>query len=170
MSKITLRALTEADMELTLRWHNSDDIKLNYAGHPFPVNREMEKKWYDRILYENIPVTVFGIEITDSKELVGLVMLKGISLINRSAEFSIYIGDEKNRGKGYAAEATREAIRFAFDKIGLHRLWLCVMAENAAAVKLYESAGFIKEGILKQSIFKDGSFRDEIIYALVKEK
>jgi len=168
--RIKLRALTESDMALTCRWHNSDEIKLNYAGHPFPVNIEMEKKWYEKILHSNFPVTIFGIEVIETTELAGLVMLKDINMINGSTELSVYIGDEQNRNKGYAYEATREAVGFAFNKMRLHRVWLRVLAENAAAIKLYEKAGFIKEGVLKESVYKEGTYRDEIIYAIVNGK
>ena len=58
MKKISLRALTITDLPETLRWHNQADIVEMYAGHPFPVNEEMERKWYDKILYSNLPVTV----------------------------------------------------------------------------------------------------------------
>lgn len=166
---IKLRALTSSDMELTLRWHNSDDIRDNYLGHPFPVNIEMESKWYEKILGSNFPVTVFGIEASENGTLVGLVMIRDINMINRSAEFAIYIGDEHNRGKGYASAATGEAVKFSFDSLGLHRVWLRVMTDNEAAIKLYEAAGFKREGTLRHSAFKDGSFRDEYVYALINE-
>ena len=45
MGNIQLRALTETDIPTTLAWNNQEDIKDLYAGHPFPVNYEMEKEW-----------------------------------------------------------------------------------------------------------------------------
>lgn len=168
--RINLRALTESDILKTCAWHNDKNIKDYYAGHPFPVNIEMEKRWYDKILTENFPSTVFGIEVLPAKELIGLVTLKDINLINRNCELSIYIGEMANRGKGYATEATREALSFAFLKLGLHRVWLRVMDGNENAVKMYERLGFKKEGTHSQSLYRDGSFRDEHIYALLREE
>ena len=40
---IQLRALTQADLEKTLEWHNQEDIRDTYLGDPFPVNREKEE-------------------------------------------------------------------------------------------------------------------------------
>ena len=48
MLKIKLRALTIEDMQNTLEWHNQEDISDLYSGHPFPVNAEMERRWYDK--------------------------------------------------------------------------------------------------------------------------
>ena len=60
MDKILLRALTYSDIDKTLLWHNDSEILDLYSGHPFPVNIEMERKWYEKILMSNFPVTVFG--------------------------------------------------------------------------------------------------------------
>lgn len=170
MNEIRLRALTANDIEKTLLWHNQEDISDFYSGHPFPVNIEMERKWYDKILTSNFPVTVFGIENLENNCLIGITVLKDINLINRSAEFSIYIGDKEYRGKGFSNEATSETLRFGFFKLGLNRIYLKVLEGNEAAIKLYESAGFIKEGLFRCAVFKNNIFKNEIIMAVLKDE
>lgn len=168
MIKIRLRALSQADIEKTLNWHNQEDISDFYSGHPFPVNIEMEQKWYEKILVSNFPITVFGIEHIETLSLIGITVLKDIGLINRSAEFAIYIGDKNFRGKGLSSEATIETLRFAFYKLGLNRVSLKVQEENEAAIKLYTAVGFIKEGIFRNSVFKNNSFKNEVLMAILK--
>ena len=73
-NNVRLRALTLNDIEKTLYWHNQEDISNLYLGHPFPVNIEMERKWYEKLLTSNIPVTVFGIEQIKSKKLIGIIL------------------------------------------------------------------------------------------------
>jgi len=170
MDRIKLRALNSSDIDKTLNWHNQEDIQDFYAGHPFPVNLAMERKWYEKILISNFPTTVFGLEVIDNKELIGITVLKDIGLINRSAEFAIYLGDKKYRGKGLSKEALSLTIKFAFYKIGLNRVFLKVLEENSAAIKLYQSVGFITEGILRQSVFKNNQFKNEIIMSLLKDE
>ncbi len=170
MNKIKLRALTISDLEKTFNWHNQDDIVDLYSGHPFPVNIEMEKRWYEKILTSNIPTTIFGIECIEAGLLVGITILKEINLINRSAEFAIYIGDSQYRGKGYAKEATQETLRFGFHKLGLNRIYLKVLEQNESAIKLYENVGFVLEGKLRNSIFKNNSYKSELIMALLKDE
>ena len=53
MSRIQLRALTISDIEKTIVWNNDQEISDLYSGHPFPVNIEMERKWYEKILTSN---------------------------------------------------------------------------------------------------------------------
>jgi RimJ/RimL family protein N-acetyltransferase len=170
MDKIKLRALTLSDIEHTLLWHNQDDITEFYSGHPFPVNIEMERKWYDKILTSNIPVTVFGIEYSENQKLIGITILKEINLINRSAELAIYIGDKDYRGTGISKIATLETIRFGFFKIGLNRIYLKVLEENETAIRLYETSGFKREGLMQKSVFKNNCFKNEILMSLLKEE
>jgi RimJ/RimL family protein N-acetyltransferase len=170
MNKIRLRALTMADREKTFSWHNQDDISDLYSGHPFPVNIEIENKWYEKILTTNFPITVFGIEMLESNLLIGISLLRDINMINRTAEFAIYIGDKEYRGKGLSTEATIETLRFGFYKLGLNRIFLKVLEENEPAIKLYDSVGFKKEGFLRNAIFKNNCFKNELLMAILLEE
>lgn len=170
MKRIRLRALSSSDMEKTLEWNNQEDISNLYSGHPFPVNIEMEKKWYEKILCSNFPLTVFGIEFIETKTLIGITVLKNINMIHRNAEFAIYIGDNEFTGKGLSKDATLETLNFAFNKIGLHRVYLKVLSENTKAISLYEKTGFLKEGVIREAVFKNNEFKDEIIMSVLKHE
>jgi RimJ/RimL family protein N-acetyltransferase len=169
MEKIVLRALTESDIQTTLNWNNQRDLKNMYAGHPFPVNIEMEREWYNKIIKSNIPTTVFGIELIKEQKLIGLTILKNINLIHRKAEFAIFIGDINERGKRYSKEATLQTLSFAFNQLGLNRIYLFVQSNNEAAIKLYEKTGFQIEGELRNSVYKNGLFINEIVMGILKE-
>lgn len=169
-AQINLRALTLSDLPLTLSWHNQEDIVELYSGHPFPVNLEMEKLWYERILTSNYPVTVFGIELAETLSLIGVSVLKDIDMLNRSAETAIYIGDEKYRGKGYSKTALDKTLEFGFNKLGLNRIWLKVRKDNSRAIRLYESAGFSLEGTLREALFKNNSFVSVFVYSILKQE
>ena len=170
MSRIQLRALTKADINKTLVWHNEPIIKEMYSSHPFPVNREMEERWYDTILYSNFPTTVLGIEHQIDNILIGIVLLRNIHQLHRHCEFAIYLGDKNYKGQGLSKEATCAALAFAFDQLGLQRVYLQVLEHNQIAIKLYQKLGFKQEGILRQSVYKDGQFRNELMMSMLKEE
>lgn len=169
MEQIKLRALTLSDLPQTLAWHNQEDISDLYSGHPFPVNKEMEQRWYEKILMSNFPTTVFGIELINTRELVGISILKNIDMIHRKAEFAIYLGSKDARGKGLGYEATYKTLQFAFNKLGLNRVYLKVLRDNIDAMKLYKRIGFAQEGILRKSVFKNNTFKDEHFLGLLKD-
>lgn len=170
MNRVILRALTISDLPLTLKWHNKADIVDMYSGHPFPVNEEMERKWYEKILYSNIPTTVFGIELVSEQLLIGITLLKDINFLNRSAETAIYLGDTDSRGKGLSYEALMQTIEFAFSQLGLNRVWLKVRTDNTPAIELYKKAGFIQEGTLRQAVYKKGLYYDVNVLSILKNE
>jgi diamine N-acetyltransferase len=170
MKRIKLRALSTDDIDKTLNWHNQEDISDLYSGHPFPVNIEMERKWLEKVITSNFPTTVFGIEYSENKILIGITLLKDINMINRTAEYAIYIGDEQYRGKGLSLEATLETLKFGFNKLGVNRIYLKVLEENNKAIKLYQKTGFVKEGLLRSAVFKNNVFKNELVMGLLREE
>lgn len=160
----TLRALTAKDAETTWQWRNRDEIQYFFAGHPFPVNYEKEAKWLESTLLQNTPHTYFGVE-SDGK-LVGITSLRNIDQLNRQTEFAIFIIETRGIGQ----EATNQTLNFAFQDLGLERVWLKVMADNAPAIKLYQKCGFVEEGVMRKSVFKKGQFIDQIMMAILREE
>ena len=167
MREIKLRALNSSDISKTLEWNNDPEISDFYLSHPFPVNVEMEQKWYQKILTSNIPVSVFGIEHCGDKMLIGLTILRDINLINRAAEYAIYIGDKDYKGKGYSKMATYLTLDFAFTKLGLNRIQLRVAEANTVALGLYKSVGFVEEGRCRDAAYKNGKYRTEILMSIL---
>ena len=51
-----------------------------------------------------------------------------------------------------------------------HRISLRVLAENTAARRSYEKAGFVQEGIFRDMELLDGQYRDVVFMARLAEK
>ena len=60
-----------------------------------------------------------------------------------------------------------EVIRIAFDELSAHRLWLDVFEHNARARHLYESLGFVQEGVLREAFYRDGKHYSLILMSLL---
>ena len=168
--EIKLRALTHEDFDKTFQWNNDEEITNWYLSHPFPVSRENEKLWYEKILTSNIPMTVFGIESISSQELIGIASLRNINLINRSAEFGMYVGNKKFRGHGISKSVTKSILEFAFLKLGLNRVYSYIVEDNNEVWKLGEIFGFKREGTLRQSLFRRGKFINVFIYSILRSE
>jgi len=51
---------------------------------------------------------------------------------------------------------------------GFHRISLRVVAENAAAIRVYEKAGFKHEGTMKDAYFGDDEkYHDNLIMSII---
>lgn len=110
----------------------------------------------------------FGI-FTDHEGLVGRIRLSAISRgIWQNANLGYFVSSPY-QGHGYAAEAVRQAVVFAFGEIGLHRIQAAVMPWNPASQRVMDKAGFRREGLAERYLQINGVWEDHIIYALTAE-
>jgi RimJ/RimL family protein N-acetyltransferase len=74
------------------------------------------------------------------------------------------------RGKGIATTAARMLTDYGFTSIGFKRIEAIVDRDNVASLKLLESAGYQREGLLRKKISRDdGRQVDMYIYAALPE-
>ena len=106
----------------------------------------------------------FAIAHPESGVLVGEIGLVDISWPNRRAGLSILVLPGSRR-TGVAREAIELVVRWAQDELGLHRIELHTLPENAAMQALAEAAGFTREGVLRDYTVERGRSVDNLIYA-----
>ena len=67
----------------------------------------------------------------------------------RHASIDVFV-DPPLRGRGLGTEALRRLVRYLIDERGHHRLTIDPAADNAAAIRSYEKAGFRAVGVMRQ--------------------
>ena len=90
------------------------------------------------------------------------VALHGASPSTRKASLGIMIGDKTCWDRGYGTDAILTILRFAFDEMNLHRVWLQVHDDNARAIACYKKCGFVEEGRLRHDRYRHGTYHDTI--------
>lgn len=164
--KVSLRPFEKEDIPLKVKWVN-DSENNEFLHYDIPLTVEKTQKWWegvkdreDRkdfiILYEEIPVGLIGLLNIDKK--------------NSNAELHIILGEKEYKGKGIAKKAVKALLDYSFDKIGLDRVYLYVEEKNLAAIKLYEKAGFTREGKLRKHIRKGNISYDYLVFGILKEE
>ena len=101
---------------------------------------------------------------------VGVVRLAPVDVVNRSARLGIGILDPARLGHGIGTEATRLALRWAFEGLGLHRVSLTVVADNSRAIAAYTRCGFTTEGRFRDSVWLDGQWHDDLSMAILESQ
>lgn len=104
----------------------------------------------------------------DNDYLIGHMIIFGLCNSNLVLEFRRITVNEK--GMGYGRDAIRLLKQLCFEKLGFHRLWLDVYDDNDKAINLYESEGFIKEGILRDNIKTENGYRSQRIYSIIENE
>lgn len=113
---------------------------------------------------------VFSIRSNEDHSLIGYVSLSNLMFKNRSGELSIGIPDKDNRGKGYGKDAVKIILAYAFMELNLHKVKLTVNGNNLPAIKLYESCGFVREGVDREGLYQDNHWFDLHNYGILKDE
>lgn len=166
---ITLREIREEDAEDMLEWMHDTDNQKGFRRNMLDTTLEDAKRFCrEARLGENWKqARNIHLAVADNKdEYLGTISLKKISLEYRSAEMAISLR-KKARGSGIAAEAVRLLLRIGFEELGMHRVYLTVLADNEAAIKLYERCGFIFEGELRDHLFLNGRYVSWKLYGML---
>lgn len=98
--------------------------------------------------------------------LVGAISLR-LTLAHRKAELGYWVA-RSEWGKGYATEAVRRLLTFAFDELGLHRVDAHHFVENPASGRVMARAGMRAEGTRRGAVYRDGVSRDVVEYAILR--
>jgi RimJ/RimL family protein N-acetyltransferase len=168
---IELRALEPPDVEVTVRWRNDPEIRDQLLSFRFPVSHVMEAKFIERTIEgEGKGECVAGIVDRSDDKLCGLVYLRDIDWISRHAAFGMMIGQREKWGRGLGRGALRLMLYHAFNVLNLERVYLYVAEYNHRAIKLYEAAGFIHEGMLRRQIALDGRYYGLLVMGLLRDE
>ena len=167
--KVILRKMRKEDTSISWQWRNQKAVQDHFSGHPYSVTLEQEEEWYEKNIRFNDTQVVFAIENLVDAHLLGLTFLKNINKLHLQAEFAILI-DQNQAGKGYGKEACFKTLKYAFQELKLHRVFLKVRIDNAPAISIYEACGFRKEGELRDDVYKTDSFRNQFIMAILESE
>jgi RimJ/RimL family protein N-acetyltransferase len=107
----------------------------------------------------------FAITDKNTNELYGAIGLTN-NQTNRNGEVGYWIGEEY-WGKGYATEATKAIIAFAFSDKHYHKVFATHFASNPGSGKVMQKCGMVEEGIFMQHIYKENKYDDLIHYGII---
>ena len=167
-ARIALRPLRQADISLLFEWINDREQVLFSAPYK-PVSEDQHQTWFNAIQQRG-DTAIFAIQELQTDSLIGTCQLHSIDPVHRAAELQIRLGDVAARGIGHGTEAVSLLLQFAFRDLNLHRVYLHVFHTNAVAIRAYEKAGFVREGVLRQAAHIDGQYVDVLVMGMLREE
>jgi RimJ/RimL family protein N-acetyltransferase len=163
---IKIRALKKSDKLFLHKWINDTDI-IKHTNSYRPIDEVEQDEWFNSI-YKNKQQHVFGIELIEFKKLIGTCGLYEIDNISRKGELRMKIGDKNEWSKGFGKIALKKLLNFGFNDLNLNKVWLKVLDDNKAAIKIYTDAGFVVEGKMKEDMFIQGKYMDVLLMGFIK--
>src|SRR6201996_7396366 len=73
-------------------------------------------------------------------------------------------------GHGYATEAARALLRWAFSTLDLNRVQAETDTRNLASARVLEKLGFVREGTLREDCVVNGEVSDSWVYGLIRRE
>ena len=163
---ITVRSSVLADCQQFCQWESTHDVTEFFSI--------ADGQTYDQVVREFVlndadPEKEQYTILKGDGALLGRIYLSGISRRLDSLEvYRIYIGDPRERNKGYGRQALRWVLDRAFRDDTFHRVYLDYYTGNPAQY-LYESMGFTHEGLARDACKKMGEYYDTNIMSILRE-
>ena len=153
---------------LILRKFTADDTEAVFSAfsvssftEPMLIDRQPDyyfaESYIEEILsgYSNDTCYTWAVADRNTDVCIGAVSLSDIK--NNGAEIGYWITN-KSQGNGYAKEAVRAVVKYAFEYMLLHRLWAKCRIDNAASLRVLKCSDFRLEGIAKDEVFRKGEY------------
>jgi len=170
--RLSLRPLSAADTTALLAYRSRADVCRFVPFTPMDtaiIAERLGTAWARTSLNDEGQNLTLGVEVTDTGELVGDVVLMWHSREHRGGEIG-YVLNPESSGHGYATEAVRRLLGLAFDDLGLHRVIARVDARNDASARLARRLGMRQEAYLVRNEWFKGEWTDELDFALLEEE
>jgi RimJ/RimL family protein N-acetyltransferase len=107
-----------------------------------------------------------AVVLLETGEVVADISLWCVSEGHQQGEIG-FIVHPAHQGKGYATEAARPMLDFAFDTVGLHRVVGRTEARNIASARVLEKLGMRLEAHLIENEWVKGEWQSELVYAIL---
>ena len=167
--KIFLRRLTEDDAtQEYVDWMNDPEINQYLESRFYTQTIESTKDFIRSVTNDNN--YQFGIFDNESGKHIGNIKLGSINHIHKYGDIGFLIGDKSFWGKGIATEAIRLVTDFAFNNLGLHKVWGGAYAPNIGSKKAFLKNGFEVEGNKKSLCLCHGEYVDALLFGKINEK
>lgn len=145
------------------------DISFVSAAETHPDNApfitQCSQRWHEQALVDEDYAHFI---VKQDQQAVGYLILAGIKSPHLSLEVRRITIVEK--GRGYGRQVLRWIKSFTFDQLGHHRLWLDVLETNHRAKALYESEGFVAEGVLRDSYKTSTGYESMILMSMLESE
>ncbi len=178
--RLKIRFFEEDDQHPHYRiMSNPDTVRFLYES-PLSIEestKHLRPRITSRSLVKNGDWVNFAVELIpdttkDDGSISGVFVGElGLGCADRSNRcFEVgYVFLPEYCGQGYAREAVKGLIKYAFENLGAHRIAGKLDARNERSARLLECIGMKKEGVLRETEFIKGEWTDEAVYGILEK-
>jgi RimJ/RimL family protein N-acetyltransferase len=167
-ARLRARPFEPADVDAFVAYRADPDVERYQDWSDFTAERGRAFIDSQRDDRPGVPGEWYQIalEERDRRELVGDVAVHVSADEPGEAEIGITLA-RAYQGRGYALEAVRGLLGYAFADLALHRVVALTDERNTPAQVLLRRAGLRQEGHFHESHFFKGAWCSELLYAIL---
>ena len=168
--RLRLRPFDDADADALFALHSNAHV-LRYWDSPPWSERSRAERFIAacRTMAEEGTGARTAIDRASDGQFLGWCSLSQWNPDFRSASLG-YCFTEAAWGHGYATEAARAVLRWAFDTLDLNRVQAEADTRNIASARVLEKLGFVREGTLREDCVVNGDVSDSWVYGLLRRE
>jgi RimJ/RimL family protein N-acetyltransferase len=170
--RLLLRPFREGDFRSLLAIHSLPEVARYLYWDPrgeSEVRAALARKLAPPRLEATGDSIGFAAVLKSSSELIGDCSLFLVSAEHRQGEIG-FLFHPAHHGHGYATEAARLLLAFAFDELRLHRVIGRLEARNARSARLLERLGMRREAHFVENEFVKREWQSELVYAILEDE
>ncbi len=164
-----LRALESTDLDVLYKLENEEAV-WEISNTVSPYSKYVLKQYLEnahRDIYE-VKQLRLVICLRETKEAIGFIDLFDFDPKHKRAGVGIVVFAEQERRKGYARQSLVVLIDYAFNHLDVHQLYANITSDNELSIRLFQKVGFEKAGEKKDWIFSKGTFKNELLFQLIR--
>jgi ribosomal-protein-alanine N-acetyltransferase len=167
-ARLRLRPFTDEDADDLFALHSNAYV-LRYWDSPPWTERARAERFIAACQQMADEGTGARLAIDRDGTFLGWCSLGRLNPDYRSAALG-YCLHETAWGHGYATEAARALLQWAFDTLDLNRVQAEADTRNAASARVLEKLGFLREGTLREDCIVNGDVSDSWVYGLIRRE
>ncbi|HXQ50998.1 MAG TPA: GNAT family protein [Stellaceae bacterium] len=162
-----LRAVERRDLAQLLEWRNRPAFRRNFR-EVRELGMAQQERWFERTVLDDPGTHMFAIVERAGGALIGACGLCYIDWVNRTADFSIYIGHQGLYiDDHYAPDAGRALLGYGFGELNLHRIWCEIYGLDQAKQRLLPRLGFTLDGRHRETHWAEGAWHDSLFFGIL---
>ncbi|KPC53957.1 GNAT family N-acetyltransferase [Amantichitinum ursilacus] len=167
--RLLLSGFTVADADRIAEFAGDFGVAEMLVNTPHPYPDGMAQAWVDTHEEHWNRGNALYLAVRDRADgrMLGCVELHDMQPGHR-AELGYWMA-QPYWGRGYATEAARALVIFAFQHLGLYRLDATAFARNAPSICILERLGFQSEGLRPGYTRSIAGLEDVLLYGLLRE-
>ncbi len=163
-----LRPFADTDVDALFALQSDPNV-LRYWDSPPWTDRERARVFLESCqkMAEEGSGARLAIDLTSDETFIGWCSLTRWNKDFRTAALG-YCFNESAWGHGYATEAARAVLEWAFAALDLNRVQAETDTRNVASARVLEKVGFHREGTLREDCIVNGEVSDSWVFGLLR--